>query len=98
MRELAKEKEIYKGIKVEDSTGLPEKDITEIVDQEIEIWRQAGKTLAEVRTSWSDDEIMVESLERSPIKRLRRITGYLSAIDNFNDAKKAELRDRVAHT
>ena len=93
MRELAKEKEIYKGIKVEDSTGLPE-----IVDQEIEIWRQAGKTLAEVRTSWSDDEIMVESLERSPIKRLRRITGYLSAIDNFNDAKKAELRDRVAHT
>lgn len=31
------------------------------------------------------------------IKRVRRITGYLSTIDMFNDAKKAELNDRVPH-
>jgi len=30
------------------------------------------------------------------IRRVRRITGYLSTIDRFNDAKKAELSDRVA--
>ena len=32
------------------------------------------------------------------IRRIRRITGYLSTVDRFNDAKKAELADRHAHT
>lgn len=32
------------------------------------------------------------------IKRVRRITGYLSTVDRFNDAKLAELRDRKSHS
>ncbi|MCQ1528116.1 anaerobic ribonucleoside-triphosphate reductase [Lutispora saccharofermentans] len=31
------------------------------------------------------------------IRRIRRITGYLSTIDRFNDAKKSELLDRRTH-
>ncbi len=31
------------------------------------------------------------------IRRVRRITGYLSTTDRFNDAKLAELSDRVVH-
>lgn len=31
------------------------------------------------------------------IRRIRRITGYLSTIDRFNDAKQAELQDRAIH-
>lgn len=32
-------------------------------------------------------------------ERIRRITGYLvGTVDRFNNAKKAELRDRVKHT
>lgn len=31
------------------------------------------------------------------IRRIRRITGYLSTVDRFNDAKQAELKDRKAH-
>lgn len=31
------------------------------------------------------------------IRRVRRITGYLSTLDRFNDAKCAELEHRVAH-
>ncbi len=31
------------------------------------------------------------------IRRIRRITGYLSTEDRFNSAKKAELRDRKSH-
>ncbi|HBE76606.1 MAG TPA: anaerobic ribonucleoside triphosphate reductase, partial [Firmicutes bacterium] len=31
------------------------------------------------------------------IRRIRRITGYLSTVDRFNDAKQAELKDRVKH-
>lgn len=34
-----------------------------------------------------------------PFERIRRITGYLvGTIDNWNDAKKAEEKDRVKHT
>ncbi|MGI6065327.1 MAG: anaerobic ribonucleoside-triphosphate reductase [Bacillota bacterium] len=31
------------------------------------------------------------------IRRVRRITGYFSTVDRFNDAKVAELNDRVPH-
>ena len=32
-------------------------------------------------------------------ERIRRITGYLvGTLDRFNDAKKAEVRDRVKHS
>jgi ribonucleoside-triphosphate reductase len=31
------------------------------------------------------------------IRRIRRITGYLSTVDRFNDAKQVELRQRVGH-
>lgn len=37
------------------------------------------------------------SCESSAIKRVRRITGYLSTVDRFNDAKQAELKDRINH-
>lgn len=31
------------------------------------------------------------------IRRVRRITGYLSTVDRFNDAKQVELRNRLPH-
>lgn len=33
----------------------------------------------------------------STIRRVRRITGYLSTIEQFNDAKRQELNQRMAH-
>jgi len=34
-----------------------------------------------------------------PFQRIRRITGYLvGTTDRFNDAKKAEVKDRIVHT
>jgi anaerobic ribonucleoside-triphosphate reductase len=33
----------------------------------------------------------------SDIRRVRRITGYLSTVDRFNDGKVAELHDRKPH-
>lgn len=33
-----------------------------------------------------------------PVERIRRITGYLvGTLDRFNDAKRAEVNDRVKH-
>lgn len=37
--------------------------------------------------------------ESVPFHRIRRITGYLVGdVEKFNDAKRAELNDRVKHT
>ena len=35
--------------------------------------------------------------DSTSIKRVRRITGYLSTLDRFNDAKRSELKKRVTH-
>lgn len=36
--------------------------------------------------------------EPAPFERIRRITGYLvGTLDNFNNAKRAEVEDRVKH-
>ncbi len=38
------------------------------------------------------------TLKPVPFERIRRITGYLvGTMDNWNDAKRAEERDRVKH-
>ncbi|MBR2151893.1 MAG: anaerobic ribonucleoside triphosphate reductase [Clostridia bacterium] len=37
--------------------------------------------------------------DQYPVERIRRITGYLvGTLDRFNDAKQAEVRDRVKHS
>lgn len=48
----------------------------------------------------SDDHIALDyTLQNPPMERIRRITGYLvGTVDRWNNAKKAELRDRVKHS
>ncbi|MCW2277753.1 anaerobic ribonucleoside-triphosphate reductase [Heliophilum fasciatum] len=47
---------------------------------------------------WTDEQGLAWQVKgETPIERIRRITGYLSKVDNFNGAKKAELEHRVAH-
>lgn len=43
------------------------------------------------------NEIVIATEVKSPIKRVRRITGYLSNLTSFNDAKTCEEHDRVKH-
>lgn len=39
------------------------------------------------------------NFQEIPFQRIRRITGYLvGTVDRFNDAKKAEVHDRVKHS
>lgn len=37
-------------------------------------------------------------IQHEPFQRIRRITGYLSPVDNWNNAKYAEGQDRVKHS
>ena len=45
-----------------------------------------------------EDKVNIHEIRKAPFDRIRRITGYLSEVRQFNNGKKGELRDRVKHT
>lgn len=72
-------------------------EITAIVREEVKLWEDKSKELARVEVSLDGENIIVKTVEKSPVRRVRRITGYLSNMENFNDAKQAELAQRYKH-
>lgn len=84
-------------VKVMASEGIAQQEIDMILAEEAKMYEAQGKQLGELNLELVGDEIVIHSSPVSNITRVRRITGYLSNQNNFNDAKKAELRDRVKH-
>ena len=75
----------------------------EIVQAAIAMMEQEeGRKVVEIsirRTGNPDEFGITPVFERVPFQRIRRITGYLvGTLDRFNDAKRAEVLDRVKHT
>ena len=77
-----------------------------ISDKEKEAYVQRARQLyPERRISEMDikvvdnDYVDIEyHYDTTPFQRIRRVTGYLAGtLDRFNNAKKAEVRDRVKH-
>ena len=85
------------GIHVEADCSISEEVVLQEVANERLFWQAAGRTIATINMTVDNGELVIEAYERSPIRRVRRITGYLSNIDNFNDAKKKEVDKRVVH-
>lgn len=88
---------IIDGINVVADKGVTEEEIQAVLTEEKQLWEKRGKKLGEIEVSIESDELVIKAYERSPIKRVRRITGYLSTVERFNDAKQAELLNRVKH-
>ena len=79
--------------------NLPE----EIVQAAIQMMeREEGRKVVEIsirRTGNPDEYGITPVFEKVPFQRIRRITGYLVGdLGRFNDAKRAEVLDRVKHT
>lgn len=79
--------------------NLPE----EIVQAAIQMMEQEeGRRVVELsirRTENPDEFGITPAFERVPFQRIRRITGYLVGdLGRFNNAKRAEVLDRVKHT
>ncbi len=85
------------GIKVVADPTLTNEEITYFVAEEKRLWETQNKKLGVLELALDGEEVIVKATEKSPIRRIRRITGYLSAIDNFNDAKVAECNARAKH-
>ena len=88
---------VIHGVKVSADPALDREEIASVVQEEIRLWQQGSKQLGAVDLTLEGDSIVVRASERSPIRRVRRITGYLSTVDQFNDAKKAECAARKVH-
>lgn len=89
--------ELINGILVKMPESMAKEEAAHYVVDEMVLWKAKGKEINHIELSLDGDEVIVKAYEKSPIKRVRRITGYLSTTDNFNDAKRAELDDRVTH-
>lgn len=50
-----------------------------------------------IKTSNGKVKVNYKNNAEIPVERLRRVTGYLSNISNWNDSKQAEEKDRIKH-
>lgn len=87
------------GMTIHNPDNIPE----EIVQAAIAMMEQEeGRKVVEIsirRTENPDEYGITPVFERVPFQRIRRITGYLvGTLDRFNNAKRAEVEDRVKHT
>lgn len=84
-------------IKVIGAVEIPDKEIQAYVDRAV---KKFGDNVIGI-TIEPDGEYVNLSYKLKnnvPFQRIRRITGYLvGTIDRWNDAKRAEERDRVKH-
>jgi anaerobic ribonucleoside-triphosphate reductase activating protein len=88
---------VVNGVQVIADPRLSREEINQCIAEEQQLWRSRNKVLGQIELSIDQEEVIVKATEKSPIRRVRRITGYLSSIDNFNDAKVAECSDRAKH-
>ena len=89
--------DIVMGVRVSADPLITRSEIESIVAEERSKWLADGREISRIELSLEGEEIIVRTVEKSPIRRVRRITGYLSNMDNFNDAKQDELAARKAH-
>ncbi len=89
--------EVMMQIQVVVNSEIDEIQKEQIIAEEKERGEKMGKELSKVEITVNGDEITIKSFEKSPIRRVRRITGYMSTVDRFNAAKVDELNDRVIH-
>ena len=82
------------GIKVASAEGISKQEATSYLEDQLTVMPQ--KTLLSMDIDLDGNDVILKPHYDS-IVRVRRITGYLSTLPRFNDAKKAEATDRVAH-
>lgn len=75
---------------------LPQTEIDAYIERAV---KKYGHEPVSMQISVDGDYVDVTyEFASQPFQRVRRITGYLvGTLDRFNDAKRAEERDRVKH-
>jgi|GEM_PF-4368850 len=90
---------IVDGVKVNFSEVYSD-EAEDLARQFIREIRASGKEPDRVLLNPDGDEIELKAILKADpgtIRRTRRVTGYLTDLQNMNDAKQAEVRERRAH-
>lgn len=87
----------FLGVPVTFPKNLTAEALVEICTEEVTNWKALRREISKIEITLDGNELVIQTREKSPIKRVRRITGYLSELTNFNDSKKAEAFDREIH-
>lgn len=83
-------------IKIVGIDSLPQAEIDAYIKRGIE--QNPKKELTMVEITVDGEYVDLKYHYAAPFERIRRITGYLvGTTDRWNNAKKAELKDRVKH-
>ena len=85
---------VKNGVKITCNEEVDEKEL--LVYLEMENERFPYRKIDELEIKIIGDDVFLLPKFHS-IVRLRRITGYLSNIQNFNQAKVEEAHDRIKH-
>jgi hypothetical protein len=86
-------------MKIHNPDNLPEGIIAEAIQM---MRRESPKrTITEItvkRTATPEEYSITPTFAKVPFERIRRVTGYLvGTTERWNNAKTAELQDRVTH-
>lgn len=88
----------YKDVFLSSNEEIPDEIVIAYIERGIEHF---GDKLKRIILTFDGDFVGIHYLQigdRHPFERVRRITGYLvGTLDRFNDAKLAEVNDRVKH-
>lgn len=78
--------------------GMDEKEAEAYVDMAVKKYGNRLKEMTVQPDPEDNDYITLNYKLTQPFERIRRITGYLvGTLDKWNNAKRAEERDRVKH-
>ena len=84
---------IIDGVKINCNDELQEEEIKAYMER-----ADKGKTLVALDIEVDGEYVNLHYHYAKPFERIRRITGYLTGnINTWNNAKRAELKDRVKH-
>lgn len=94
---MSKTRKIF-GVFFKAPNGMDQEEVMAYAQYVREHHKHWMNNLSEVIIHLDGDEVELEyHFNDVPFERVRRITGYLAAANRWNEAKQAELKDRVTH-
>ncbi len=85
---------VFKDVIVNHPEEMPMQEAQEYVTEQLDV--NPARKLVELSINIDGDDVLL-SPHYDSIIRVRRITGYLSTIPRFNDAKRDEEKSRLKH-
>jgi|GEM_PF-1443639 len=88
------------GVNIIAPSDMHTEEVKYYIDYILDKHKKDSSTITDIEIKLTEDGKDVDLFYTvKPVKfdRIRRVTGYLGNIDNFNNAKQSEIKERVKH-